>query len=559
MLSWSQLQPVVPAHSLLSLQLFHCALLLLYRQPRTRARNMCWHGKTGMPERVQIDGQMPLQQGASLPAIIDESGALPPGTFWARWVCHRGIGLCPASATATCGSSHQSTTSSPDAHTTRSDASIGADISMGTHAQASGSGTCMMAVPAGTPALIARTAPLLPEHVRVLRAVDATTLPPRLSSLENVLVLPRGGEVEALLMTDSGELEAGHRGLPGAPICMLVYDASLVPPPSQSRHTEDSLSADREPESAVDAAVGHDGEDSSAATCGGGGSGDVTTLNPRMAPAVSHIEADIYNVNSRPDPPEAPAAVCTHGSVSADLNLKVNRTHPAEFLAADFVDFLRRDRLWRIERELLALSDYAAEGDGSAVRADAGGGGVRHACLRLAGMHAAALRFAETGVAIHDHQWHQVMAELRRLPSERFPDYLGGCRRSETVPGRMAFVATQMIAAAAEPADASAGAEPLRPEAGPNVRQPFGNDASAGLADMEMLQFADEDLLAEGAPGDVGVAAERAEQMLSEWTYHVAQLMWRSALSCALHGQLQIRTVAAEHYGIPYTFVRASR
>lgn len=299
---------------------------------------------------------------------------------------------------------------------------------------------------------------------------------------------------------------------------MVVYDASLIPP--QPRVAEDFIGVRSEGEagSAGDAAEGHGlliNDRIAAEGSSGGGAG--APLKPQPT-----VRQDVDT------PPKPQGASGGGGS-------KMGTQDPlSDTFAIAFAEFMRRDEVRRIERGLLARCDCAADGDafvanavpgavgGAAVEpwdSRAAGCGCVGVCRELARMHAAVLRFADTGAAVKP----QAVAALPRgMTADKVPDYLGGRRRSDTAPGQMARIAGEKVAAAMK-----AGVEAWLPETGPDVEKNGGIAIHEAPSVVEMLQFADEDLRVVVGDGPGGVTAQCGERMLREWTYHVAQLMWR--------------------------------
>ena len=123
---------------------------------------------------------MPLEHGVNLIGVMDETGDLPEGTFWARWDRDRGRrhpGHAPAD---------------PE----------------------------FKPLPAGTRTVVSRFPCLAPADVRVLRAADPRMLPRGLTDLTNVVVFSRRGDPEPCKMS-GGDLDGD--------IYLLTWDKDLVP------------------------------------------------------------------------------------------------------------------------------------------------------------------------------------------------------------------------------------------------------------------------------------------------------------------------------------------
>lgn len=122
-----------------------------------------------------------IEDGINLIGVMDESGTLPAGTFWAQWDRTRG----------------RRTPDNPDG---RPD---------------------MATLPPGTRTIVSRFPLISPSDVRVLRAADPATLSPALTALTNVIVFPRVGDPEPCKMS-GGDLDGD--------IYLLAWDTALLPP-----------------------------------------------------------------------------------------------------------------------------------------------------------------------------------------------------------------------------------------------------------------------------------------------------------------------------------------
>ena len=147
---------------------------------------------------------MPLEDGVNLIGVMDESGTLPEGTFWARWDRNRGR--------ASPGDAPGKPRLEP--------------------------------LPACTVAAVSRFPCLAPADVRVLRAADPDTLADSVKALRNVIVFPRVGEIPEPCKMSGGDLDGD--------IYLLTWDESLIPeqdapavdykPAQQPQEKEDGVS-----------------------------------------------------------------------------------------------------------------------------------------------------------------------------------------------------------------------------------------------------------------------------------------------------------------------------
>eukprot|EP00892_Ulva_mutabilis_P008489 jgi/Ulvmu1/6011/UM026_0137.1 len=143
--------------------------------------SMCQAYRTFALKSVEDKCRMPLEDGVNLMGVMDESGSLPAGTFWARWDRDRGR-RHPGSATAD---------------------------------------PAFRALPRGTRALVTRFPCLAPADVRVLRAADPAMLPHELTDLTNVIVFPSVGNSPEPCKMSGGDLDGD--------IYLISWDTALVP------------------------------------------------------------------------------------------------------------------------------------------------------------------------------------------------------------------------------------------------------------------------------------------------------------------------------------------
>jgi RNA-dependent RNA polymerase len=106
--------------------------------------------------------------------IMDETGALPPGQFWALW-----------------------------------------------HHQRDSSESSPRSLPPGTKAIVSRAPCLSPSDIRVLTAAHPSTLPPSLTSKTNVVVFPRLGERPEPCLMSGGDLDGD--------IYFVIWNPKLIP------------------------------------------------------------------------------------------------------------------------------------------------------------------------------------------------------------------------------------------------------------------------------------------------------------------------------------------
>ena len=125
--------------------------------------------------------RIPLKDGVNLIGVMDESGALPEGTFWARWDRNRG----------------RRSPISPH-----------------------GIPVCS-SLPPGTRTVVGRFPCISPADVRVLRAADPSTLPAALTALTDVIVFPRVGAIPEPCKMSGGDLDGD--------IYLLTWDPALIP------------------------------------------------------------------------------------------------------------------------------------------------------------------------------------------------------------------------------------------------------------------------------------------------------------------------------------------
>jgi hypothetical protein len=126
---------------------------------------------------LQDKCRLPVRQGVSLLGVLDETGALPEGMFWASWDPTPGSrGLSTARAAS---------------------------------------------LPRGTRALVSRAPCMSPCDVRVLTAADAAALPDALTSLHNVIVFSRSGSTPEPAKMSGGDLDGD--------IFFVIWDPALVP------------------------------------------------------------------------------------------------------------------------------------------------------------------------------------------------------------------------------------------------------------------------------------------------------------------------------------------
>lgn len=126
---------------------------------------------------VQDKCRMPVQNGANLLGIMDETGALPHGTFYASW-----------------------------------------DASRDNRGHATAHATHL---PPGTQAVVSRAPCMDPADVRVLTAADPATLPASLTSLKNVIVFPNHGPRPEPCKMSGGDLDGD--------IYFIIWEPSFLP------------------------------------------------------------------------------------------------------------------------------------------------------------------------------------------------------------------------------------------------------------------------------------------------------------------------------------------
>jgi RNA-dependent RNA polymerase len=105
---------------------------------------------------------------------MDETGALPPGQFWASWQHQSGSSASPPRP-----------------------------------------------LPAGTKAIVSRAPCLSPSDIRVLTAADPSTLPQSLTSQTNVVAFPRLGERPEPCLMSGGDLDGD--------IYFVIWNPKLIP------------------------------------------------------------------------------------------------------------------------------------------------------------------------------------------------------------------------------------------------------------------------------------------------------------------------------------------
>ena len=113
--------------------------------------------------RVQEKCRMPVERGVNLVGIMDETGALPAGTFWASWDPSR----------------------DNRGHATAQAAPLTPD----------------------TRAIVSRAPCMDPADIRVLSAASSRGLPASLTTLKNVIVFSRHGDRPECCKMSGGDLD----------------------------------------------------------------------------------------------------------------------------------------------------------------------------------------------------------------------------------------------------------------------------------------------------------------------------------------------------------------
>eukprot|EP00892_Ulva_mutabilis_P008486 jgi/Ulvmu1/6009/UM026_0135.1 len=142
---------------------------------------MCQAYRTWGLKGVTDKSRIPLKDSINLIGVMDESGTLPAGTFWACWDHTRGR-RNPGDAPAM-----------PDSKP----------------------------LPPGTCAAVSRFPLISPADVRVLCAADPATLPAALTALTNVIVFPSVGASPEPCKMSGGDLDGD--------IYLITWDTALVP------------------------------------------------------------------------------------------------------------------------------------------------------------------------------------------------------------------------------------------------------------------------------------------------------------------------------------------
>lgn len=122
---------------------------------------------------------MPVEKGVVLIGIMDETGKLPAGTFYACW------DRPPADS----DDPYATPTAEP--------------------------------LPAHTRALVSRNPVVSPADLRILKAADPATLPDELTSLHNVVVFPKVGRRPEQCKMSGGDLDGD--------IFFIIWDEKLIP------------------------------------------------------------------------------------------------------------------------------------------------------------------------------------------------------------------------------------------------------------------------------------------------------------------------------------------
>lgn len=128
---------------------------------------------------LQEKCQLPIQQGVVLIGIMDETGQLPSGTFWASW--------------------------------NRSDITSAKPYAQPTPTP----------LPAGTRAVVGRNPVVSPADLRILKAADPERLPESVTSLHNVLVFPKVGKRPEQCKMSGGDLDGD--------IFFIIWEEQLIP------------------------------------------------------------------------------------------------------------------------------------------------------------------------------------------------------------------------------------------------------------------------------------------------------------------------------------------
>lgn len=133
-----------------------------------------------MPPCMQEKCRVPVAQGVVLIGILDETGTLPTGTFYASW--------------------DRPQENNDDPYAT----------------------SAPQPLPAGTRALVSRNPVVSPADLRILRAADPENLPSKLTSLTNVVVFPKVGQRPEQCKMSGGDLDGD--------IFFIIWDEKLIPP-----------------------------------------------------------------------------------------------------------------------------------------------------------------------------------------------------------------------------------------------------------------------------------------------------------------------------------------
>ena len=129
---------------------------------------------------MQEKCRMPVERGVVLIGILDETGKLLPGTFYACW-------------------DRPQTNPDKDPYSSKPPE----------------------ALPAHTCAIVGRNPVVSPADLRILKATDPADLPEELTSLHNVIVFPKVGKRPEQCKMSGGDLDGD--------IFFIIWDENLIP------------------------------------------------------------------------------------------------------------------------------------------------------------------------------------------------------------------------------------------------------------------------------------------------------------------------------------------